>query len=150
MTKKLSCIAIFLLLFFMIFIIFVMSKKVYAIEKHKLFYFKIKNNQPYLTYEHINFYGDFSKPQVAFIIFDNLFSTKKIFIPCDTHLISVQIKNQILILNLSNQIKNYGGHYYEKHLLEQIKKNTLELGLKNFKILIENQKDLLPEGIIYN
>lgn len=149
MTKKLSRIAIFLLLFFMIFIILIMPKRVYAMSRHKLFYFKIKNNEPYLTYEQINFHGDFSKQQIAFIIFDNLFSPKKFFIPCDTHLISAQIKNQILILNLSKQIKNYGGNYYESHLLKQIKKNVLELGLKNFKLLIENKPDLLPEGIIY-
>ena len=136
MTKKLSRIAIFLLLFFMIFIILIMPKRVYAMSRHKLFYFKIKNNEPYLTYEQIKFHGDFSKQQIAFIIFDNLFSPKKFFIPCDTHLISAQIKN-------------YGGNYYESHLIKQIKKNVLELGLKNFKLLIENKPDLLPEGIIY-
>ena len=121
--------------------------KVFADQTNTIFYYDLQNGQTKLFQEKLNFHGDFPNSQIAFIIFDNLFCQQKMFIPQGSHLISARIENETLILNLSSQIKNYGGSYFEKHLLSQIKLTAQNLNFDHFSILIDNQKQYLPEGI---
>ncbi len=121
--------------------------KVFADQTNTIFYYDLQNGQTKLFHEQLNFHGDFLNSQIAFIIFDNLFCQQKMFIPQGSHLISVKIENETLILNLSSQIKNYGGSYFEQHLLTQIKLTAQNLNFDHFTILIDNQKQYLPEGI---
>lgn len=143
MQKKISII-IFILILLLCF-----PPKVYANQLHTIFYYDIKNSRTKLMQEEINFHGDFSRQQITFIIFDNLINSKRMFIPKNSRLISIQIKDKNLILNLSNEIKNYGGSYYEQHLLNQIKLTAQNLQFDSLTILIDGQKQYLPEGTIF-
>ena len=54
-----------------------------------------------------------------------------------------------LILNISNQIKNYGGSYFERHLVNQIKMTADDLNIQSLKILIDGENEYLSEGTIF-
>lgn len=141
--KKLSAVIIILLL------LIIFSPKVYASQSNNIFYYELENGQTKLKHEAINFIGDFTKEQIAFIIFDNLIDSKRMFIPKNSHLIWAKIKDENLILNISNQIKNYGGSYFEKHLVNQIKMTANNLKIQSLKILIDGENEYLSEGTIF-
>ena len=143
MRKKIYIIILILIL------LLCFPPKVFADQTNTIFYYDLENGQTKLMQEQLHFHGNFSKNQIAFIIFDNLISPQKMFIPQNAHVLSALVYNQNLILNLSGQIKNYGGSYFEQHLLSQINLTAQNLNLDNVTILIDNKKQYMPEGITY-
>ncbi|WP_058486565.1 GerMN domain-containing protein [Defluviitalea phaphyphila] len=74
---------------------------------------------------------------------------KENLIPENTKLINVTFQDGHLILNISKEIKNYGGTLTEEWIIDKI----LSIGfsandVNSITILIEGEKDYFPEGTI--
>jgi len=67
--------------------------------------------------------------------------------PEGTKLLSADLQNDLVILDFSSQISNYGGSEKEDSLLKQIYYTINQLnGIQKVKILIDGKETTLPEG----
>jgi germination protein M len=67
--------------------------------------------------------------------------------PENARLLDSSISDEVLTLNFSKEIKNYGGNSREEGLIKQILYTMKQInGIKKIRILIEGKKDDLPEG----
>lgn len=84
----------------------------------------------------------------AALIFTRLFEDAEIpFIPDNVEILGVSVFDGCLGLNVSGDILNYGGTYYEIHLRNQIIKTALSIpGISKVSLSIENLREHLTEG----
>ncbi|HOP99817.1 MAG TPA: GerMN domain-containing protein [Acetivibrio clariflavus] len=67
--------------------------------------------------------------------------------PENVELIGSKVDDKVLTLDFSKEIKNYGGNSREEGLLKQILYTMKQIkGVEKVEILIEGEKDDLPEG----
>jgi spore germination protein GerM len=70
-------------------------------------------------------------------------------IPEGTKLLSYSLEDHHLILDFSEEIKNYGGTLREQWIVSQILSTGFSMPEVNYiTVLIEGQKDYFPEGTI--
>ncbi|MDR2903181.1 MAG: GerMN domain-containing protein [Clostridiales bacterium] len=121
-------------------------------ESVDLYYYAFDDTgQAYFDAEKFCFYGNFTDTQKASILYENLFDhtdpDKISFVPEGTMLLGLEIEGDVLILNVSGDIKKYGGTAYETALLKQIGLNALNFpGVKRLTLMIDSNYQLLPEG----
>ncbi len=131
-----------------IIIIFLFPQKVKA-EKGYVSYinFDENGNEIWATNE-LDLENNLSKEEISTKIFENLLNDKnEMFIPEGTKLLTLVINDGHLVLNVSDEIKNYGGCYYELCLKKQIIKTALSIpNINKVTLLIENSVEYLPEG----
>jgi len=110
--------------------------------------FETRNGISRLIHEELYFMGDFSDRERAWIIFYNLLCMERSeFVPPGVRLLGVWIEHGELIVNVSDEIKNYGGTYNEMRLRTQIVLTGLEMrGVNAVTLLIEGEPGILPEG----
>ncbi len=130
-----------------IILIFIFPQKVKAAEAGLVIKFKTENGIIKTEYEEIKILGNFTPNERAYLIFCNLFLPENEFVPEGTRLLSTMIICDTLYVNVSSEIKNYGGIYYEKHLMAQIVRTGLEInGVDKVTLLIDGEISLLNEG----
>lgn len=121
-------------------------------ESVDLYYYAFKENgEVYFDAESFCFYGSFTEEQKAFIIFENLLNHtvkgKISFVPEGTKLLDLKISGDILVLNVSEEFRQYGGTAYENALLKQLALNAMNFkGVKRLTLMIDGNYELLPEG----
>ena len=93
--------------------------------------------------------------QRAFIVFNEIFNNfdpeKMIYVPPDVQVLDVFFHpyDAHLILNVSSEILNYGGTHFEDRLVTKLIKNAGNIpGVGYFTVLIDGQREYLPEGIM--
>ncbi len=144
MLKKLIFIAIFVVIFF------TNSYGNETEEGYRLYYYSINKENKWESMEY-KFYNNFTKLEKIEYLFNELFTNTKFikFIPEDVKLISVEIIGDELILNVSEEINNFGGSYYQSKLINQITRTGLSLKNINY-VTLHIGGELLPlnEGIV--
>ncbi len=140
----------------------IFAQKVYAGTQNNfdvisLFYYNSDNNDNvWFDSEQYTFCGSFSDEQKSFILYDNLINNlepdKITFVPNGVKLLDVKISGDMLTLDFSVEITNYGGAAYEKAMIRQFAMNALNFdGIKNLTILVDSKIGFLPEGsLVYN
>ena len=94
----------------------------------------------------LNFYGDFTPDEQAFFLFDTLFLSGS-SAPKGTRVLSAKIYGDLLILNVSGEIKNYGGTFREMCVVDEILTTASSVpGVAYVTLLIDGAADYLPEG----
>lgn len=133
----------------------IFSEKVYAEDNNDslyMYYYSFKDDgKEYFDSESFCFFGSFTEEQKAFIIFDNLFNNtekdKINFVPEGTKILDIIIKDDILVLNVTNEIRNYGGTSYETAMIKQLAINALNFkGVKRLTLMFNGNYGALPEG----
>lgn len=87
----------------------------------------------------------------AFIMFSKVFISSQAFNPGNIRILGVSFCEQCkhLVIDLSTEILNYGGSYFEYRLINKLIKNAATLPNVNyFTILIDGQLRYLPEGTL--
>lgn len=81
-------------------------------------------------------------------IFEKFFNDEKIIcIPKNTKLINTKIVFDHLFINVTNDILDYSGSYYENILISQITKTAISIdGINYVTILIDGKLTYFPEG----
>ena len=112
----------------------------------------------YLTYsplgqadwhtEGITFHGPFTAEQQAYLLLDDFFTAGLVSsAPRGVSVIGVKIEGDLLTVNLSRQILNYGGTANENILLAQFLKTALDIpGIRKVTLLVDSFLRPLPEG----
>lgn len=136
-------------------IVFVMllfiPRIVHAQEKGQAYFYKnVDEGEVIETEISIDFQKNLTTEQKATVLFQKLFSNEESlvsFVPKDTKLIWVCFADGRLILNLSLEVKNYGGNYREQHFVNQIVKTAYSLEeIKSIMLYIDGKEEELPEG----
>lgn len=132
--------------------ILVFPTRVNADELYSIYYFKDDR----LAYDNLLkdnyiFCGNFNTEEKAFILLESLFDNVNVninYIPEGTKVLNVYFDKGNLIVNLSKEIKSYGGgSTYEVGLIKQILYTLFELNeVFNITIFIDGQLDYFPEG----
>ena len=79
----------------------------------------------------------------------NNFNVEESIIPKEVKIMDIRVENSSLYLNISKDIKNYGGTLTEQWIVYQILDTGFAIsGVENITVLIEGQEDYLPEGTI--
>ena len=137
---------------FTVFMIFASPQKVKASEMHSVYYFSYDENlrKEFLLKDEFEFYGRFTKEEKAYVLFSNLFSNteKYSFVPSNVKILNIFTLDNCLYLNVSRDIKSYGGgNSYEVRLRAQIVKTAVALPeIDKVTLLIEGISKHLPEG----
>ncbi len=133
-----------------LFLIFAFPEKVKA-DTGNIFYLTFNEyDEENFSVVNINFEDNLNEAQKAELIFTEMLNNEKVtFVPENTKLLSTYFKNGHLILNLSPEIMNYGGNYYEECLIKQFTKTALDIpGVNALTLLIDGKLTYLPEGTI--
>lgn len=81
------------------------------------------------------------------VLFGDTSKEEENLIPEGTRLIDFKFENGSLTLNFSEEIKNYGGTLKEQWIVYKILSTGFSIeGVQSITVLIEGQKDYLPEG----
>ncbi len=128
--------------------IFLFPQKVRASREANLYYYTVNRGVDILAEEKIEFDKDITGSQRAYAVFSKLFTSPfNAYIPDNTKLISANINDHVLILNVSEEILKYGGSYNETRIKELIIKNALDLeGVDCVTLLVNGDCVPLPEG----
>ncbi len=88
------------------------------------------------------------KNEQARKLFQAMFDSRLVsFKPDNVLVLGATIEDEVLRLNLSKEILNYGGAYYEERLTEQLKRTALSIdGVSKLILLIEGEEAPLSEG----
>jgi len=145
-----------LALFFLL-LIFIFPQRVYAdVDYIEVFYHKIdEDDEAFLVSYIIQVPSYLSVENRAMVVFSNIFDNtyvdEIIFVPKDVHIIDVFFSEEYahLVINLSAEMLNYGGTYFEYRLVEKLIANAAALEeVAYFTILTEGQSLHLPEGTL--
>jgi spore germination protein GerM len=72
-----------------------------------------------------------------------------LYTPAGVRVISVSLKEELLILDVTPNINNYGGTFFELALKKQLLKTSLDIdGVKKVTLLINGELKPLAEGTI--
>ncbi len=98
----------------------------------------------------ISFFGKFEVEEYAYILFDNLFSEKQAsFVPDGVAVLGAEFVDGHLVLNVSEEINNHGGAYYEERLVSYILKTAFAINeVESFSLMIDGELGVLSEGLI--
>lgn len=81
------------------------------------------------------------------LLFGDTFKEEANLVPEGTEIIDFQFKDGAFILNLSKEIKNYGGTLTEWWIVDRILFVGFSIpNVESITLLIEGQRDYLPEG----
>lgn len=145
----------FKLIIMLIFLILIFPMRVNADEINMIYYFEndITGND-YLKTQEYTFCGNINTEERVFILISNLFDNNYIdinYVPYGTMLLSVNLYDDELVVNVNENIKNYGGSTYEVGLIKQILYTIFQFDdIKTVTLLINGKLDYLGEGsIIY-
>jgi len=87
----------------------------------------------------------------AWVVFSEIFERGEFdFVPRDVRVIGVDFEpaHGILTLNLSHEVLNYGGTYFEERFTQKLIKNALNLpDVRYFTLLVEGELQEFPEGV---
>jgi hypothetical protein len=92
--------------------------------------------------------ADFPVQYRAWVVFSEVFRNGE-FVPPHVRILDVEFKPKygILILDLSQEVLDYGGTYFEYRFINLLLKNAAALpDVRYFTVLIEGQSRHLPEG----
>ena len=90
-----------------------------------------------------------TKEELAFALFTYFFETVTYAMPEGVRVLDVTLDNGHLILNVSEDIMQYGGNTNEHALIAQMIRAALSLiGVEKLTLLIEGELRYLPEGRI--
>ena len=142
-----------LLLVLLIFI-FPQSIGAQELDRLQIFFYEIdSDNEDALNYYDITIPSWLSVENRALIIFSEIFDNFNpdimIFVPPNVQILDVFFHAEYshLVLNLSSDILNYGGTYFEDKLINKLLINAAtipEVGY--FSVLIDGQRQCFPEG----
>ena len=145
----------FALLLVLIIFIFPQSIGAQNLDKLQIFYYEIGvDGEETLNYHHITIPAWLSVEHRALIIFTEIFDNadpdKMVFVPLNVRVLDAFFFEDTahLILNVSAEILNYGGTYFEYMMINKLLANAggiPEVGY--FSIWINGQRQYLPEGI---
>ncbi len=139
------------ILLLLLIIIFFIPKTVSADNLYKA-YFYVDHDGVYEPYgEDYIFYGNFLAIEKGYILFDNVVHNQneklRSFVPKGTKLLSIKKEEDNLLVNFSEEIKNYGGSSWEQDLIKQLVLTGLQVdGVENVTLLINGKLDTLAEG----
>lgn len=127
----------------------VTSSNVYAGGMQNFFYIKYDGEKEVWVEEELNLGDVDTEYEKAYVVISNLFSVEGTsFIPKDIKILDTYLLEDCIVLNVSKDINNYGGTYYEKRLIAQIVKNILGIeGVNKVTLLIDGEDVSLNEGI---
>ena len=96
-------------------------------------------------------YSAFTPGQKAYILFESLFrngdSMGWPILPRNVRVLEAVIVDETLILNVSEEVLNYGGTAYERAFAAELAMNALTFPqVKRLTLLIQGEKSSLPEG----
>ena len=135
-----------------VFVIFAFPQKVKASELHAVHYWSYneQTGEEFLLRDEFEFYGNFSREEKALVLFSNLFAgtEKYSFVPKGIKILNIFILENCLYLNVSSDIKSYGGGTsYETRLKMQIIKTAINItDIDSVTLMIDGIADYLPEG----
>ena len=148
--KKILLALLFLLLIF----IFPQSVGAGDLGIVRVFYYEIEYcGESLLSYYQITVPAWFCVEVRAIIVFNEIFDNfnpdKMVFVPPGVRILGVAFDDVRghLTLNLSDDILNYGGTYFEDRLVSKLLANAAGLeGVRYLTVLIEGQQRYFPEG----
>ena len=127
--------------------------EIYA-KSYKLVYndYNTVSNETCQQYEYIEVNDNLSfEEQITYAINYFFSSPNNQYIPSNVSVLSVVVNDDELILNVTEDIQNYGGTFYEKALVEQLLETTLSIeGINKVTLLIEGESKPLTEGTEIN
>jgi hypothetical protein len=83
----------------------------------------------------------------ARLVFEDFFAAAAYCVPEGVRVLSVEIDEDCLILDVSGDILRYGGNAYERALVAQCVRTALALpGVEYFTLLVEGELQPLTEG----
>ena len=138
---------------------FVFPQKVgdIAFDELQIFYYRaINSDEVVMSSYPIIIPARLTTEQRALLIFTEVFEdslSKKLFVPKNVKVLDVffDYESTHLILNLSQDILNYGGTYFEDKLVSILLANAAALPeVGYFTVLIEGKRLHLPEGVLIN
>lgn len=112
------------------------------------YYYSLDNEDMVWENEEVEFnYANFDESLNSF--FYNYFNNHNLIcMPVDTTFLETYYDNGNLFINISPEILNHGGSFYESVLLSQIFRTALSInGVNSVTILINNSFVYMPEGI---
>jgi spore germination protein GerM len=125
----------------------------WACTEGSVFYYTMNEQGNLDQYEQkIIFYSPFTSEEKASILFENLFckSNSKLLwtaVPPNTTLIGLQLSEGHLVINVSKEIKEYGGSSWEQMVEIQLLDTAFSLDtVDQVTVRIEGKLDVLPEG----
>jgi len=139
---------LFIVLFILI-LLFAFPQSVGAdstkLDKLTIFYFDADEN---ISYYNIIIPAWLTIENRALVVFKQVFD-KTVFVPQGVKVLDVFFHNEYahLVINLSAEILNYGGTYFEYRLVTKLLMNASGIrGVGYFSIMIDGQWRYLPEG----
>lgn len=122
-----------------------------AEEEYQVYYYS-GDNEMSLASRSLWFVGEFTDEQIAVVLFTNLIdnnaSGRAGLVPEGTRLISVELSNNCLTVNLSREFLNYGGAAHERLLVRQFAKTANSIArIERLSILIDYCSTPLSEGM---
>ncbi len=132
-------------------LIFIFPQKVQANNSaQRLYFYSISEGEDCLEYAELNFTEDHTASQRAYALFGLLFSEPyNSYLPDDTRIIAANLVENTLIINVSDEILNYGGSYNERRVKELLLTNAFGIkGVDFVTLQIEGECGILPEGTI--
>lgn len=137
-----------------IILIFSFPQKIHAassqsVEELRYYYLEFQDDAEYWRSKIVSCgEAELSPAEKAFHVFEGFFSDGlSASIPAETKVLQVTINEDLLILNVSREIKNYGGTANEEALTRQLVETALAMpGIAKVTLLIEGKEDYLPEG----
>jgi len=84
----------------------------------------------------------------AWIMFLHLFNSGQDFVPENVEILSIWLEDGVLTLNLSAEVMEYGGTYFEYRFVNLILETAATLPYPNYlTVLVEGVAQHLPEGV---
>lgn len=146
-----------LAIFFFVLLLFIFPQKLHSPETETInvFFYEVSNQgEDILSSYSITIPYWLNTQQRAFIVFNEIFNNfdpdKMIYAPPNVQVLDVFFHpyEAHLILNVSDEILNYGGTHFEYRLVNKLLKNAGNIpGVGYFTVLIEGRREHLPEGI---
>ncbi len=129
------------------------SVPVWACTEGSVFYYTMNEQGNLDKYgQKIIFCSPFTSEEKASILFENLFykwNREGVWtaVPRNTTLIGLQLAEGHLVINVSKEIKEYGGSSWEQMVEIQLLDTAFSLPtVEQVTLLIEGKLDALPEG----
>jgi len=85
---------------------------------------------------------------LAWIVFSYLFSSGQDFVPQNVEILAIWLEDGVLTLNLSAEVMDYGGTYFEYRFVNLLLETATILPYPDYlTVLIEGVAQHLPEGV---
>ena len=85
---------------------------------------------------------------LAWILFTQVFNSNADFVPQNVEILSIWFDDGVVTINLSEDVMNYGGTYFEYNFVNILLNNAAALPYPNYlTVLVEGRVRHLPEGV---